>query len=118
MVMDLSKINSQVVDEEIRLGIYVWLIDGKWVGTDDGDFLSITSIKGNKENIELLRKAVASYGIDRGEPFFLPGRRKIDDEEFEYQNARLRLGLTPDPLDMGEYKDQMRALRRGQNPIK
>lgn len=53
MVLDLSKINSQIVDEGIKLGIYVWLIDGKWVGTDDGDFLSITSMKGNKENIEL-----------------------------------------------------------------
>lgn len=117
--MDLSKLNSQVVDEGITLGIYVWeMEDGRWIGSDDGDFLSITSMKGNKNNIEALRKVVSSYGIDSGRPLFLPGRRKIDDEEFEYQNQRLKLGLTPDPLDIGEYKDQMRALKNGQNPIK
>jgi hypothetical protein len=41
----------------------------------------------------------------------LAGRRKIDDEEFEYQQQRLKWGLTPDPLDIGEYKDQVRAAK-------
>lgn len=119
MVMDLSKINSQVIDEGISLGIYVWeMEDGRWVGDDDGNFLSITSIKGNKERIDLLANAVQSYGIDSGKPKFLSGRRKIDDEEFEYQHQRLKFGLTPDPLDIGEYKDQVRALKNGKNPIR
>jgi len=26
---------------------------------------------------------------------------------------RLKWGLTPDPLDIGEYKDQMKALKNG-----
>jgi hypothetical protein len=118
MVMDLSKLKSAEIAEETTLGIYVWEIDGRWVGSDDGDFLSITSMKGNKDKIEALRKAVASYGIDRGQPLFLAGRRKIDDEEFAYQQSRLNLGLVPDPLDIGEYKDQMKALKNGQNPIR
>ena len=32
---------------------------------------------------------------------------ECDDEEFEYQNQRLKWGLTPDPLDIGEYKDSV-----------
>lgn len=108
--MDINKINSQVLDEETTLGLYVWEIDGKWVGDDDGNFLSITSMKGNRDRIEALRKAVAGYGIDRGQPVFLSGRRKIDDEEFQYQQSRLNLGLVPDPLDVGNYKDEMKKL--------
>ena len=111
MVMDLSKLNSQVLEEETTLGIYVWAMpDGRWIGDDDGNFLSITSKKGNKARIEALVKEVNSYGITEGQPLFLSGRRKIDDEEFEYQNKRLQLGLVPDPLDIGNYKDEMKKL--------
>jgi hypothetical protein len=108
--MDINKTNSQVIDEETRLGIYVWEIDGKWVGDDEGNYLSITSTKGNKDRIELLSKAVKGYGVDRGQPVFLSGRRKIDDEQFEEQQQRLKWGLVPDPLDVGNYKDEMKKL--------
>ena len=103
--MDIKRVKQSVV-EETTLGIYVWEIDGKWVGDDEGNYLSVTSKKGNREKIEMLRKAVAHYGINRGEPKFLAGRRKIDDEEFEYQQQRLKWGLTPDPLDIGVYKEE------------
>jgi len=108
--MDIKRVKQSVV-EETTLGIYVWEIDGKWVGDDEGNYLSVTSKKGNREKIEMLRKAVAHYGINRGGPKFLAGRRKIDDEEFQYQQQRLKWGLTPDPLDIGEYKDQVRAAK-------
>jgi hypothetical protein len=108
--MDIKKINQSVVEETI-LGIYVWEIDGKWVGDDDGNYLSITSKKGNRERIEMLRKAVSYYGVNKGEPKFLAGRRKINDEEFQYQQQRLNWGLVPDPLDIGEYKDQVKAAK-------
>jgi len=110
--MDITKINQSVI-EETRLGIYVWeMPDGRWIGDDDGNFLSITSTKGNKSKIEALAEVVRSYGISDGQPKFLSGRRKIDDEEFEYQKQRLNWGLTPDPLDIGVYKDGL--LRGGQ----
>jgi hypothetical protein len=44
---------------------------------------------------------------NEGRPKFLSGRRKIDDEEYEYQKQRLEWGLTPDPLDIGVYKDSI-----------
>lgn len=110
--MDIKKTKVRVKENETILGIYVWQMpDGRWIGDDDGNFLSITSKRGNKERIEALAKAVRSYGITEGEPKFLEGRRKIDDEEFEYQQQRLKWGLTPDPLDIGVYKDEMAKLR-------
>jgi hypothetical protein len=107
--MDIKRIDQSVV-EETRLGIYVWeMPDGRWIGDDDGNFLSITSTKGNKSKIDALAREVSSYGIYEGSPKFLSGRRKIDDEEFEYQKQRLNWGLTPDPLDIGVYKDNLKS---------
>ena len=112
--MDLNKIKYAVNDEETRLGIYVWeMPDGRWIGDDDGNFLSITSTKNNKSRINALADVVRSYGIHEGQPKFLSGRRKIDDEEFEYQKQRLEWGLVPDPLDIGNYKDEMQKLKGG-----
>ena len=107
--MDLGKLKSATVKEETRLGIYVWeMPDGRWIGDDDGNYLSITSMKGNKARIDLLANAVRGYGIYEGQPLFLEGRRKIDDEEYEYQKQRLEWGLVPDPLDIGNYKDEVK----------
>lgn len=112
--MDIKKINSQAIEEDTRLGIYVWeMPDGRWVGDDEGNYLSITSTRNNRQRIDLLANAVRHYGIEDGKPKFLAGRRKIDDEEFEYQKQRLEWGLVPDPLDIGNYKDEMRALKNG-----
>jgi hypothetical protein len=110
--MDIKRVNQQLVDEETRLGIYVWeMPDGRWIGDDEGNFLSITSTKGNRSRMDALAREVRSYGIHEGRPLFLSGRRKIDDEEFQYQKQRLEWGLIPDPLDVGNYKDEMRKLR-------
>lgn len=100
------------IENETRLGIYVWeMPDGRWIGDDDGNFLSVTSMKGNRAKIDALAKEVRSYGIHVGQPKFLEGRRKIDDEEHEYQQQRLAWGLIPDPLDIGNYKDEVKKLK-------
>lgn len=110
--MDINKTNVKMLDEESTLGIYVWeMPDGRWIGDDDGNFLSVTSKKGNRSRINALADAVRSYGIYEGQPKFLSARRKIDDEEFEYQKQRLDWGLVPDPLDIGNYKDEMKKLK-------
>jgi hypothetical protein len=106
--MDIKRINQQVI-EETTLGIYVWeMPDGRWIGDDNGNFLSITAKKGNQSKINLLADAVKAHGIYEGQPKFLAGRRKIDDEEFQHQKQRLEWGLTPDPLDIGVYKDSLK----------
>ena len=112
--MTMKRTGFKVNDHESILGIYAWeMPDGRWIGDDDGNFLSITSKEGNKERMDLLANAVRQYGIYDGKPKFLSGRRKIDDEEFEYQQQRLKWGLTPDPLDIGNYKDEMKKLKQG-----
>lgn len=109
--MNILNQKTQIL-EETTLGIYVWeMPDGRWIGDDDGNFLSVTSKKGNRSKMDALAREVRSYGIYEGQPKFLSGRRKIDDEEFEYQNERLKWGLTPDPMDIGVYKDSV--LRNG-----
>lgn len=109
--MDINKINTQVLDEESTLGIYVWeMPDGRWIGDDDGNYLSVTSKKGNTSRINALADAVRGFGVSEGQPLFLSARRKIDDEEFEYQQQRLKWGLVPDPLDIGSYKDEMKKI--------
>ena len=67
--MDINKINTKVLEEESTLGIYVWeMPDGRWIGDDDGNFLSITSKKNNKSRIEALAKEVRTFGIYEGHP--------------------------------------------------
>ena len=110
--MDIGNANTTILQEESTLGIYVWeMPDGRWIGDDDGNFLSITSKKGNKSRIDALAREVRSYGIYEGGPKFLSDRRKITDEEFAEQEQRLRGGLVPDPLDIGNYKDEIKNLR-------
>ena len=109
--MDITKKNTRFLEEESTLGIYVWeMPDGRWIGDDDGNFLSVTAKKGNRSLINALAREVRSYGIYEGGPKFLSARRKISDEDFEHQKQRLEWGLVPDPLDIGNYKDEMKKL--------
>ena len=109
--MDIMKKNTKFLEEESTLGIYVWeMPDGRWIGDDDGNFLSVTAKKGNRSLIDALAREVRSYGIYEGGPKFLSARRKISDEEFDHQKQRLDWGLVPDPLDIGNYKDEMKKL--------
>ena len=106
------KKNTKFLEEESTLGIYVWeMPDGRWIGDDDGNFLSVTAKKGNRSLIDALAREVRSYGIYEGGPKFLSARRKITDEEYAEQEQRLRWGLVPDPLDIGNYKDEIKNLR-------
>ena len=110
--MDIKNIKKEVIEDSV-LGIYVWeMPDGRWIGDDNGNFLSVTSKKGNRSRIDALAREVSSYGIYEGQPKFLSARRKINDEEFAEQEQRLKWGLVPDPFDIGSYKDEMKSLKR------
>lgn len=110
--MEIKKLGAKFKQGETRLGTYVWeMPDGRWIGDDEGNFLSILAMRGDRVKMNMLADAVRSYGIYEGQPMFLEGRRKINDEEFEYQKQRLNWGLTPDPLDIGVYKDELKAAK-------
>jgi len=95
--------------EETDYGIYVWAMpNGKWVGDDDGNFLSISAKKGDREAIRKLTEAVRYYGVIEGKAKFLSGHRKVSDTEYEHQRARMEAGLVPDPFDVGAMKEELR----------
>ena len=59
--MDIGKANTTILQEESTLGIYVWeMPDGRWIGDEDGNFLSITSKKGNRSRVDALASPVVS----------------------------------------------------------
>ena len=72
MSMDINKAKYNINEEESILGIYVWeMPDGRWIGDDDGNFLSITSKKGNRPNIDAwLERFAHSVYIKAGLNFF------------------------------------------------
>jgi hypothetical protein len=95
------KTNRKHFIEEVGYGVYVWeMPDGRWIGDDEGNFLSIASMKGDKKRMQQIKDAAASYGVSEGKPFFLSGHRKIDDEEYENQRRRMAFGLLPDEYDI------------------
>ena len=84
--------------------------DGKWVGDDEGHYRLIPAVFGDAEKIKILKEAAEGYGVTEGAPKFLPGRRKVSDEEYAAQEARLHAGLTPDPWDLGEGLDAAKRM--------
>lgn len=110
--MELRTTNKELI-EEVPYGIYVWCMpDGKWVGDDDGNFLNIPAIKGDKARIKLLTEAVRGYGVEGGWALFLSGNRRVTDEEFEEQLQRQKFGLTPDPMDVPAIVEGRRNARK------
>ena len=102
--------HSRKIVQEANYGVYVWeLPDGRRVGDDDGNYLSINAMEYDLKKMEILRKAVMHYGIMIGKPVFLAGRRKVSDSEFEEQIARQNAGLIPDEYDIPALLDEVRA---------
>ena len=105
--MKLNTTRKQIV-EEVPYGVYVWeMPNGQWIGDDEGNFLNISSMQGDRKRLQQLKDAVASYGITAGKPVFLSGHRQVTDEEYEYQKQRMAFGLVPDELDVPAFKEEL-----------
>lgn len=100
------------VDEGLAYGLYVWQMeDGKVLGDSDGNVLNVPSLRGDLDRQLKLRAAVRSLGIEGGEPLFLPGQRRVTDDEYADQMDRMINGQVPDPMDIGALKDEIRGRR-------
>ena len=100
-----------IVDDGPGYGMYVWENpDGEIFGDDEGNVMNVFCMKGDREAIKVLAQAAKYYGAGEGKPVWWPGKRRIDDEELEYQQMRERMGLEPDPLNYGAIKEE--RLRR------
>lgn len=82
--------------------------DGRPVGDDQGNLLSISAIKGDLKKIKLLQDAAAYHGVHEGSAVFLSGRRKVTDEEYEEQKLRMAWGLLPDEYDVAALAEEQR----------
>lgn len=99
--------------EEVPWGMYVWeLPDGEWAGDSDGNVMNVFCMKGAADAIKALKTAARHYGWEDGKPVWLSGHRPIDDEEYQEQMMRERLGLIPDKYDYAAIKDQEKWLKR------
>src|SRR4051794_19321705 len=95
--------------KETEYGLYIWMMpDGSVVKDEEDNFMCIASREGDFRKIKLLQDAAKSFGIEVGRAFFLPGRRKVDNEEFERQKARLEAGLIPDEYDAAAWAEEIR----------
>lgn len=107
----LRTTNREVV-EEVPYGVYVWQTpDGEILGDGDGNIMNVFCLKGDRKAIKALADAARHYGFPEGKPVWWTGKRRVTDEELEEQEQRARWGLTPDPLDFGAIRDEMRSNR-------
>lgn len=107
--MKMKSIRRTVVQEHDH-GLWIWLLDsdGLPLGDADGNTMNVPGKRVDPEAVKKITQAARYYGFPEGHPFFLQGRRRVSDEEFEEQKAREALGLVPDPLDLGAIKDELR----------
>lgn len=103
------------VDEE-QHGLYMWVDgQGRRIADSDGNTMNMPGKKGDPRIIEAMRQAARYYGVMDGKAVFLPGRRRVTSEEYDYQQERLRAGLVPDPLDFRAMEEEVKyAKQRGQ----
>ena len=98
--------------EEVNWGVYVWQMpDDSVVRDEDGNYLSIPSIKGDIRKIKLLKDAAKHYGLDEGHPLFFSGHRQITDDELIEQKSRAEMGLVPDPQDLPAMMEYVKEVR-------
>lgn len=106
--MKMTTTGKQFIDE-VEYGVYVWRMpDGKIVGDDQGNFLSINSMRGDIQKISMLTNAVKEFDVREGEPYFLSGHRKVTDEEYEEQKERFNDGLVPDEYDVPSVLEDLK----------
>lgn len=99
--------------EEVPYGMYVWQNpDGEIFSDGDGNVMNVFCLKSDRRAVQAIIEAARHYGAGEGKPLWLSGKRRITDEELEEQQMRERLGLTPDPLDVGAMKDAELARSR------
>jgi len=103
MPNQIGKTRVSIVEEPFSdYGIYVWqLRSGKVLTDDNGNALSIDSMRGDESRITLLRNEAKWLGFPDGQPLFYANVRKVSDEEYSEQKDRMSQGLIPSETDLG-----------------
>lgn len=93
----------RTIDEpDLKWGLVMWqLPNGKYIENANGEYLSAgPCLLGNRQAEINITKAARSLGVKEGQPFWLPGFRKITQGEWEDQMQRLLDGKIPDVVDV------------------
>jgi hypothetical protein len=112
MPNQIGKTRVSIVEEPFSdYGIYVWqLRSGKMFTDDEGNALSIDSMKGDESRIALLRNEAAWLGQPDGQAVFFANVRKVSDEEYSEQLDRMSQGYIPSETDLGALVDAKKTL--------
>jgi hypothetical protein len=107
MPNQIGKTKVSIVEEPFSdYGIYVWqLRSGKMFTDNEGNALSIDSMKGDESRIALLRNEAAWLGQPDGQAVFFANVRKVSDEEYSEQLDRMTQGYIPSETDLGALID-------------
>lgn len=107
----MSNVRITAVDE-YEDGVYVWYTkDNRRVEDADGNPLMLPARKHDLRALAAMQRAANYYGVGDGRPHFIPGAREVTAGEYDEQQARLRAGLIPDPLDYKAAEDELRIAR-------
>jgi len=107
MPNQIGKTKISVIEEPFSdYGIYVWqLRSGKFFTDDEGNALSIDSMRGDESRIALLRNEASWLGKPDGQAVFFANVRKVSDEEYSEQIDRMAQGHIPSETDLGALID-------------
>lgn len=102
-----------VIEKNRNDGIYVWkLPDGSVVKDEYGNTMNIPARNGDIEAMAKITKAAAYFGFPEGRPHFMPGVRRVTDEEYSEQIDRMKQGYIPSETDIGAWMDAARGINK------
>lgn len=94
--------NIEFIVEDLR-GVCLWeMPDGSIIGDEEGNFLSLEGDLNSPIVESKMREAAVSYvGFEAlgGDAMWIPGSRKITDNESDDHMERFIDGYIPDPVD-------------------
>jgi hypothetical protein len=110
--MSGSQPKLTVIEKKRNDGIYVWrLPNGSIVQDNNGNVMNIPAKKYDLDAINKITKAANYYGFPEGKAEFMPGVRRITDEEHSEQLNRMKEGYIASETDIGAWMDAAKGLR-------
>lgn len=113
MYMKGSEPKLTVVEKNRVDGLYVWrLPSGEIVKDSMGNIMNIPAKKYDLNAINEITKAANYYGFPEGKAEFMPGIRRVTDEEHSEQIDRMKQGYIPSDTDLGAWMDAAKGIAR------
>jgi hypothetical protein len=96
-----------VLEKNSDYGIYVWQMNhnGRAFGDGNGNVMNMPGRPHDIEAMSKIKKAAEHYGAPEGKVIFMPGIRRITDEEHSEQINRMKEGYIPSETDIGAWMD-------------